>query len=215
MPYYDYFYVPVNGISDLNTSELNTLLKLLVENHFDRYIEVGVGNLGTLHKVARYIKKINLDIKCIGIDAFGKLPKDIFGNNTHEGDVIHLEDAENFLQVEGFEEIVDLYKGDSQQVLSEILLTIKDKSKLVFIDANHSYEGCCADFEIVDKYAVTQDIIVFHDTLKEQHEDYGRGPRGVVEDFLIENPNYRKIRMPEAELVLDDEVNTMSVFRRV
>lgn len=215
MPYYKSYYISVDGITDLTPSELDTLFEILKQNSFENYIEVGIGRLGTLYEVARFIFENDLRMQCIGIDAFGELPKDILGNNTHEGDVIRLEDAKKFLISKGLDKFVTLYKGDSSQVLSEILPALNNTAKLIFIDGNHSFEGCRTDFEVSDKYVIPGDVIVFHDTLEMQHVDYGRGPRGVVEDYLMPNLGYRKILMPPPGLELDDKVNTMSIFQCV
>jgi cephalosporin hydroxylase len=215
MPYYDHYYILVDAVPDPSSTELNTIRDFLRQHSFERYIEVGIGRLGTLCRMARFILANNLPTRCIGIDAFGELPKDVLGNNTHQGDVIRLEDAEDFLASEGLDKLVTLYKGDSSRVLGEILPALKNARKLFFIDANHSFEGCRADFEIIDKYVVPGDVLIFDDTLEMQHIDYGRGPRGVVEDYLVPNPRFRKIIMPPPNVTLEDNADALSIFECV
>lgn len=215
MPYYDFYYVPVDEIPDISPCELDILWELIASDRFRYYVEVGVGHLGTLLHIAARVKKSGLACRCIGIDAFGELPEDVQGNNSHQGDVISLSDAENFLASRGLGEVVTLHQGDSAAVLDNILSPIKGTPKLIFIDANHTYEGCRADFEAADMHLRGGDILVFHDTLPAQHPDYGRGPRGVVEDCLLSNAHYRPLMMPPEGTSLNDSVNTMSLFERV
>jgi len=215
MPYYDFYYVPTDAALDISPDELQTLQELLESGRFNVYVEIGVGRLGTLCRLAKIVKENGLDCQCIGIDAFGELPKDALGENTHEGDVILLKEAEDFLAAEGFAGTVTLRQGDSSTVLKNILPAMRDDSKLIFIDGNHSYQGCLADLEAVEGYTKPGDVLVFHDTLREQHKDYGRGPRGVIEDRLLGNDRYRMLKMPPPDVKPDDEADTMSVFECV
>jgi cephalosporin hydroxylase len=212
MVYYNFYYVPANGVSDLNEGELEYLWELLSGRPFKFYIEVGIGCLGTICSMAGRIKENRMDCRCIGIDAFGELPQDIAGSNSHQGDVIRIEEAKELLVKLQFDRIVTLYKGDSSVVLGEILEPVRHLGKLIFIDANHTYEGCLADFTAADRHVTKGDIVVFHDTIRFQHPDYGRGPRGVIEDRLLNNPRYTLLRFPPPDVAFRDDVNTASAF---
>lgn len=213
MVYYNYYYVPASGESDLNPCELECLKEFLLKHPFEYYVEVGVGYLGTLCYLAQTIVENKINCKCIGIDAFGELPRDSVGSNSHQGDVIRLEDAENLLIHRQLDKTVTLYRGDSAAVLRDVLKPIKNANKLIFIDGNHTYEGCREDFKAVDTYAAAHDILVFHDALKFQHSDYGCGPRGVIENYLVDNPRYNCLRIPPPHLKLSNVVNTTAIFQ--
>lgn len=215
MAYYNFYYAQANGISDLNKGELEYLWELLSGRPFKFYIEVGIGSMGTICNMAGLIKENHMDCRCIGIDIFGELPRDITGSNSHQGDVIRIEEAEELLIKMQFDRIVKLYKGDSSVILGEILESIHHMEKLIFIDANHTYEGCLADFKAVDNHLMKGDIVVFHDTIRFQHPDYGRGPRGVIEDHLLNNPRYALLRFPLPDITFRDDVNTTSAFEAI
>lgn len=212
MVYYNFYYVQADGVSDINECELEYLRELLFGRSFEYYLEVGIGYMGTLCNIAKAIVENDKKCKCIGIDSFGELPGDIRGNNTHQGDVVRLEDANKLLSELQLHNIVTLHKGDSGMVLEKVLRPIRSAGKLLFIDANHTYEGCLSDFRAAHKYLAAGDIITFHDTLHLQHPDYGRGPRGVIEDHLLSNPRYRLLRFPGREVTLNGDVNTIGAF---
>lgn len=47
--------------------------------------------------------------------------------------------------------------------LPKLYPELKEKSKLFFIDGNHSAGGCWEDYTTVRKYAKEDDVVVFHD----------------------------------------------------
>ena len=215
MSYYDFYFVPANGVTDLNPCELDYLKGLLLGSPFSFYIEVGVGQLGTIYELARAISDAGVGCRCIGLDAFGRLPADSGGNNSHQGDVVRFDEANSFFADSKLDHIVSLHRGDSSALLGEILPDIESRRKLIFIDANHTYEGCLADFRAVDGHVIPGDAVVFHDTLRFQHPDYGRGPRGVVEDHVMGDKRYRMLRFPAPDIVMSTEANTIGAFEVV
>jgi Methyltransferase domain len=215
MPYYSHHWVPVDAVSDLTPPEWDTLSQLLRSGAFRSYIEVGVGHLGTFANVARLVRDTNMETECHGIDAFGALPPDPNGQNSHEGDVVRLAEAQAFLEAAQLEIHCQLHRGDSAPLLTGLLGDLP-APRMVFIDGNHTYEGCRLDFVATDKHLRPGDVVILHDACRDQHPDYGRGPRGVVEDLILANPKYKVTALP-AEDVRHDYLttNAMCVSLRV
>lgn len=212
MAYYEHYFVEPNRSSGVNDIELQVLIDLARQKSFRWYVEVGVWRLGTLCAVA---EATSAKLRCIGIDAFGNLPRDINGSNSHQGDVVRLSEALQLLIDHGLNDRVKLIQGDSSVILPGVLAAIREEPKAVFIDGNHTYEGCQADFRVIDPYLAAKDFLVFHDALHNQHPDYGRGPRGVIEDELLASPHYVTVRMPTADTRLSRLSNSLAIFERI
>lgn len=213
MPYYEHFFVEMTRTSDLTAVEYARLAGLITVQRPRCYIEVGVGLFGTFSKVAALTHALGLPCSLHGIDAFGRLPRDCNGQNSHEGDVIHREDAQNFLSRAAFANACTLHRGDSAPILSGLLSSTKGP-RLVFIDGNHTYAGCHADFAAIEDTLEAGDIVVFHDSVPDQHPDYGRGPRGVVEDHVLTNRNFRLLTLAQAAAAATPPVDTITAAIR-
>lgn len=128
---------------------------------------------------------------------------------------MRLSEALQLLIGRGLNDKVKLVQGDSSTILPGVLATIHGKPKVVFVDGNHTYEGCRADFRAIHPYLIAKDILVFHDAFCNQHPDYGRGPRGVIEDELLASHHYVTVRMPTADTRLSRLSNSLAIFERI
>lgn len=133
---------------------INQLLRLYDKIFPIHYVEIGVLYGGLFKNILRqFHKKINP----IGIDLFEDfVPHD---GNTHGGNVTKMSLLEEILKQDGFTQFT-LLKGDSTQVVPSIPYM---EVCCCFIDGNHSYEGCKADFENIYE-RMDRGFILFHDS---------------------------------------------------
>ncbi len=211
--YYAHHFAPVTGKTDLTQAEWQRMSGLLETMRPAVYVEVGVGRLGTLRLVATFGEARGIACTNYGIDAFGELPPDGNGENSHEGDVVRLSEAKAYLHEHNLEELCHLHQGDSSQVLRRLLPRLVARPLLVFIDGNHTYAGCRADFEAIRPHLRPGDVVVLHDTQCYQHPDYGRGPRGVVEDLIESDPKLEVVYTPPASIEKMDPTDTITVVQ--
>jgi len=81
------------------------------------------------------------------------------------------------------QDLVKVYRGNSAGFISSV---DKDfKSKLVFIDGEHSYACVCQDIKNMEKYLVEGGWICFDDAFS-SFDDVSRA----IEDLVINNPDY-------------------------
>jgi len=117
------------------------------------YVEIGVLYGGVFRRV---IQEFGGKIKGIGIDLFEDFKVD--PNNTHGGNVTSKVLLEEKLYAHGCSNFT-LLKGDSIIVVPNLPLM---DTCVCFIDGNHSYDGCKADFlNIYEK--IKKGFILLHD----------------------------------------------------
>lgn len=63
----------------------------------------------------------------------------------------------------GFENFIDVYKGDSKELIPKIAPQIGVPIDLAVIDGDHSISGCLADFTLIEPFVATGGYILFHD----------------------------------------------------
>jgi hypothetical protein len=141
------------------------------------YVEIGVLFGGTFRKVLDHLKNKKVDnYKCIAVDLFEDFVcKD---DNTHGGDSCQREKLQDALEALGHTNF-SLLKGDSQTVIPTI---DKFDNGVVFIDANHTYKACLADFEAINE-KICSGFILFHDCQMRHHWPDG-GPDRVVDEII-------------------------------
>jgi predicted O-methyltransferase YrrM len=105
----------------------------------------------------------------------------------------HHEEAVRNVRRFKMEKHIRLLEGESTAVLRDFFGLIK-KVDLVFIDGDHSYEACKADFEACKEHA---GIFVFHDSFQEA--GVRRGVESLWEDRsfeVINIPTTSKVQRP-------------------
>lgn len=144
-------------------SEIKTFLSVLFPLNIKNVLEVGTahgGNLFLLTKIAENTGKI------ISID----LPGGEFGGGYFEQKKYVYENFATEKQK------VFLFREDShtQSVLRKVEDVLGgEKLDLLFIDADHTYEGVKKDFEMYSPLVRTGGIVAFHDIAKSPAENYG------------------------------------------
>ena len=88
------------------------------------------------------------------------------GNNDFAPGVI-FKDPLGFIEKNmkkcGFEDFVEMYRGDSKVLIHEIAKKIGSPVDFAIIDGDHTIEGCLADFMAIEKHVVTGGYILLHD----------------------------------------------------
>ncbi|WP_286049656.1 class I SAM-dependent methyltransferase [Rheinheimera sp. KL1] len=87
----------------------------------------------------------------------------------------------------GFSDIIHLIESDSKRAASNFDSWLgHDEIDLLFIDGDHSIDGCRADFELYAPRVAVGGYIIFHDIFPKHcaHE----GPRFVLDNFIINTP---------------------------
>lgn len=133
---------------------INLLHKLYAHIFPIHYVEIGVLYGGLFKNVLRQFHK---KIKPIGIDLFEDFV--VSDDNTHGGNVTRLDLLEEILKQDGFTNFT-LIKGDSAQIVPTIPYM---EICCCFIDGNHSYKGCKADFENIYE-RMDRGFILLHDS---------------------------------------------------
>lgn len=87
------------------------------------------------------------------------------------------------ISINGLADIVRTYKGDSDLFVRS--LPEDFKSKLVFIDGDHSYEAVCQDIKNMEKYLINGGWVCFDDAFS-----YYDGVNRAIKDCIINSPNY-------------------------
>jgi len=84
----------------------------------------------------------------------------------------------------GFSDIIHLIESDSKSAASNFDSWLgHDEIDLLFIDGDHSIDGCRADFELYAPRVAVGGYIIFHDIFPKHcgHE----GPRFVLDNFIL------------------------------
>lgn len=134
-------------------SELAKMTKFLVE-YFSKdslwYLEVGVGNCGTMIFLHEIFKKNRIELKIFGIDNLSYQHQNIL-----EFQDISINWARNNLNAV-------FYIGDTRK--AECVSFLERKSfDIIFIDGDHSYDGCTNDFLLCLPYLKPGGMMIFHD----------------------------------------------------
>lgn len=147
-----------------NPSEFAQLLVLIKDVIKPQsYLELGIGNGGSWLLMTHYIKSIK---KSVAVDnlAYG----DLIGQSLEE-----VEEIERFLSLDSLKrklEATFYYKSTKQF----FLLDNDREFDVIFIDADHSYEGAKFDFENSLNLVNNGGYIIFHDIVS-------KGAPGVVQ----------------------------------
>ncbi|SLM32079.1 hypothetical protein MTBBW1_560003 [Desulfamplus magnetovallimortis] len=64
----------------------------------------------------------------------------------------------------GFQSFIELYQGDSKDLIPKIAKQIHSTIDFVIIDGDHSFMGCSSDFNLVEPFVSLGGYILFHDT---------------------------------------------------
>jgi len=185
--------------TDVTIGERRALLAALYErfreNGIVSYLEIGVLGGGTIKFLLDQIPTL----RCTGVDLFEDFMPS--GDNTHGSPTYRLEDVRQSLGSE-----VMLLKGDTNQILPRLKAETQTFD-LIFIDANHTYAGCRADFENSALLLKPGGYIAFHSGSVQYHPDYkyiviDGGPWKVTQEIR---------RLPQFDLAI--EVERMRIFQ--
>jgi hypothetical protein len=102
----------------------------------------------------------------------------VYTNMTHEYEAIQ--------NLYAFDINVKIWKGNSSVVLSKFP---DDSLDMIYIDGDHSYEGCKRDLEVSFKKVKHGGYICGHDyemNMSKAHVSHKFGVRQAVDEFLIE-----------------------------
>ncbi len=116
-----------------------------------QYVEVGV-----LGGTIKFLKQNTHRSHFTGIDLFEDFEIRDESQNTHISGTFRLEDVQKALG-----DSVELIKGDSTEVFSK-LKRLGCSYDMIFIDANHTYEGTKMDFEHCKPLLKDGAYIAFH-----------------------------------------------------
>ncbi|GAW87804.1 conserved hypothetical protein [Bathymodiolus platifrons methanotrophic gill symbiont] len=141
---------------------MGNLLRALIMNIVPRTVVevgsyIGISTLWIASAMADY--EYNKKLYCI----------DTFPNHTDNPwcPGVTLNDPLEFMKENikkcGYQDFVEIHKGDSLLLINELLSNILKPIDFVFIDGDHSKEGCLSDFLNIEKYIATGGYILFHD----------------------------------------------------
>lgn len=92
----------------------------------------------------------------------------------------------------GFTDLVNLHAGDSKILADQVGQTVPS-IEFLFIDGDHTVEGCYADFMIMEKYVATGGYILLHDIFPEWCG--WEGPRLLLDTVIKNNPRFEYIQL--------------------
>jgi hypothetical protein len=165
------------------------------------YLEVGIFGGGTINFVRSMVAESGRKLQCTGVDLFEDFR--IVGDNTHVTGTYLMADVQEYLGSD-----IRLIKGNSDDVLPA-LKSAGEKFDMIFVDGNHTYEGCKRDYENSLELLADDGYIAFHNSSGFHHPDwtiYNRtdgGPWQVVTELKI-----------ASEMRLAYEVDRVAVFTR-
>lgn len=127
-------------------AELREFVEYLNRVEPERFVEVGLGNCGTMYTILKHVPSIET---YIGVD----LPR-----ARHRERGVILEDVAESASVH-------FVTGDSQseQTVTTVSELLGGEADFVFIDADHTYEGVSGDFETYRDLVVDGGAVGLHD----------------------------------------------------
>ena len=133
--------VQLYEITTDKSNRTTELIRIIAENNYNSFLEVGVWRGDNLIPIAKHFPKV----KCYGVDPYSD---DSF-DNYYKGEIMALVDANYYDSL--YQEInnkttklrnVDIIRASS----TEAALNFDDESlDVVFIDARHDYQSCKND----------------------------------------------------------------------
>ena len=126
------------------------------------YVELGTYRGGSALCMAVGMKKNNVDAHLYCVDLFDQRhipPRYIYGSLGWTPRMLHQEVTED-LEYYGVADYVTLVNGDTAKTASQFTHL---PFNFLFIDGDHSYEGCKADFEAWSPLVKPGGMIAFHD----------------------------------------------------
>lgn len=124
------------------------------------YLEIGSRHGGSLYAISNFLEKSS---KIISID----LPNSVWG---FEGTEKKLKEVMKKLQLKGY--CSHLILADSQKIETKIKLLKYlgfEKLDILFIDADHSFNGVKRDWDLYSSLVKLGGIIVFHDIVQKNN----------------------------------------------
>ena len=140
----------------------------------------------------------NENRKLYAIDPF---EREIGWSNGSSDDWIYkkysqLQFATELVEKSGLKNNIVFVKGYSNDVIS-YFDQINDVG-MIFIDGNHSYDGCKSDLNLYSPLLLSGGYLLMHDYNCPQHN----GVMKATEEFLLENKNYEKLFLLDSLLVV-------------
>jgi cephalosporin hydroxylase len=125
-------------------NQLAPLLEALSHYNINSYLEVGVRHGGMFATMVEWLSRVNQsEVYGLAVDITPSSPLEKFINKQSK---------------------LEYWIGDSQSISFKNYLRSQPHFDLTLIDADHSYEGCLADFNAVKEQS---GIILFHDIVSD------------------------------------------------
>lgn len=178
---------------------MGNLLRALLMNIAPRKVVeigsyIGVSTLWIASAMQEYRDAYHSQLHCI----------DIFPDHTHNPwhPGKSLIDPYAFVSANveacGFSEFVTLHKGRSEQVIDQLIADGLAPVDFVFIDGDHTPEGCLRDFQKIAPYVTAGGYILFHDVFPEFCGV--DGPAYTLSHYIKHSPDYEYCNLYTAPL---------------
>ena len=165
------FPISMSGISGhLGRDEANFLRDAPIRLGAGNYLEIGVFHGRSTLCIAEGVRDSGFDSHLTSIDAFDltdRIRRDSdadkdgkLANKSYAAEG-RFEEVKEVIEERGFSEYVTVVRSFSIDAVQNYQNT---KFNFVFIDADHSYEGCKSDFEAWSPLVVPGGEIAFHDS---------------------------------------------------
>ncbi|HDN26048.1 MAG TPA: class I SAM-dependent methyltransferase [Thioploca sp.] len=135
--------------------------------------------------LASGLAELGGDRKIHTIDLFEDLPPNEFCPIWLNNPLAYVQSQ---LETAGLIQWVELHQGDSKVIGPKIAETLAAPIDFLFIDGDHSVEGCYADFELMEKYVSTGGFILLHDIFPKWCG--WEGPAFVVDNYIRHNDRF-------------------------
>lgn len=119
------------------------------------------------------------------IDLFEDLPPNHFCSSWLRNPLEYIRQQ---LTKADLNQFVELYRGDSKIIAPQIAEKMNGKIDFLFIDGDHTPQGCYLDFMLMEKFVSTGGYILFHDIFPEWSG--WEGPGFVVEHYIKNNSRF-------------------------
>ena len=190
----------------------NYLINLKIRNHKQIEGFISINEAIELYKIATYLpqKSIAVEIgswkgkstyciakglkngKIIAIDPFDASgdQQSAIRYRALQGDTILLKQFKERMNNLGVINKIDIYQGFSQEFVNVI-----SAIDFLFIDGDHSIEGCYADFVNYSPHIKTGGYIAFHDYYASRSE---LGPTWVINNKVLLSNQYKFIKLVDS-----------------